>query len=193
VVVQRPLLFNGLPNWLCSGSRVPFGLFVVFADSKLPTPTLETFLDSGGSSYEPNCIQSIPGIGTRPDLSILPPTATPPKLFLISWITVVPGRTQEFESFIKNDMLPVIKRAQVPGYLVSQVLFGGATNQYVLLTGRDSYADLDKGLPWEQVLGREGASKLLQKGAPYISHGERSIVRFVPELSIMPAVQAEMK
>jgi hypothetical protein len=130
---------------------------------------------------------------TRPDLSILPTTATPPKLFLVSWITVAPGRAQEFESFIKNDMLPVIKRAQVPGYLVSQVLFGGATNQYVLLTARDSYADLDKGLPWEQVLGREGASKLLQKGAPYIAHVERSIVRFVPELSIMPAVQGEMK
>jgi len=129
---------------------------------------------------------------TRPDLSIIGKTAGPPKLFVVTWISVAPGRGQDFESYFKNDMLPVIKRAQVSQYLVSQVVLGGEA-RYVILTAQDRFADLDRGSLFVQVLGQEGANKLLQKGAPFITHVERSVVRFVPELSITPPVQAENK
>lgn len=53
---------------------------------------------------------------------------------------------------------------------------------------RDSFADLDKGPVLIQALGPEGAQKLVQKmPAGTVVHVERSIARFVPELSIMPA------
>ena len=52
---------------------------------------------------------------------------------------------------------------------------------------RDSFADLDKGTVHVQALGEEGAQKLMQKmPAGAVVHLERSITRFVPELSLMP-------
>jgi hypothetical protein len=53
---------------------------------------------------------------------------------------------------------------------------------------RDSFADLDKGPVLVQALGEEGAQKLLQKlPAGVVVHVERSLSRFMPELSFMPA------
>ena len=73
-------------------------------------------------------------------------------------------------------------------YLVSQTIFGGDGNEYVTLTMRDSFADLDKGPVLIQALGAEAAEKLVQKmPAGTVVHLERSIARFVPDLSIMPA------
>ena len=73
-------------------------------------------------------------------------------------------------------------------YLVSQTIFGGNGNEYITLTMRDTFADLDKGPVLVQALGQEGAQKLMQKmPAGALVQLERSITRFVPELSIMPA------
>ncbi len=53
---------------------------------------------------------------------------------------------------------------------------------------RDSCAEIDKGPVPVQGLGPEAAQKLCEKlPAGAVTHIERSIVRFVPELSIMPA------
>jgi hypothetical protein len=81
----------------------------------------------------------------------------------------------------------VMKQAGVT-YQVSQTIFGGNANEYITLTMRDSFADLDKGPVIVQALGQEGAQKLMQKmptGA--VVNLERSLARFVPELSIMSA------
>jgi hypothetical protein len=73
-------------------------------------------------------------------------------------------------------------------YLVSQTIFGGNANEYITLTMRDTFADLDKGPVLVQALGPEGAQKLLQKlPAGTVVNLERSLTRFVPELSILPA------
>ena len=83
----------------------------------------------------------------------------------------------------------VMKQAKVP-YLVNQTLFGGNANAYVTLTLRDSFADLDKGPVVTQALGQEGAEKLYKNLPPgTVVHLERSLSRFVPELSIMPSPQ----
>ena len=72
-------------------------------------------------------------------------------------------------------------------YLVSQTVFGGNANEYITLTMRDTFAELDKGPVLVQALGPEGAQKLNQKlPAGTVVHLERSLTRFVPELSIMP-------
>jgi len=129
-------------------------------------------------------------VRVRPDLSYVGKSSGPPKLAVVTWISVAPGRGPEF---IKTDLLPVMKRAEVPGYLVSQIVFGGDANQYVSLTALDNYAAIDQGPPMMRVLGQQGADKLLQKTAGIVTHVERFVARFVPELSIVPPVQAENK
>ena len=111
----------------------------------------------------------------------------PPKLAVLTSFHVSPNRNAEFENYVKNDFLPVMKQGQV-SYLVSQTIFGGDANEYITLTLRESFTDLDKGPVLVQVLGQEGANKLLQKlPVGVVTHGDRSLIRFVPDLSILPA------
>lgn len=122
----------------------------------------------------------------RPDLSFEAKRTGPPKLAVVTAVHVAPGRTMDFENYLKNDYVPVMKQAQV-SYHVTQTIFGGDANEYVTLTLRESFADLDKGPVINQVLGPEGAQKLVQKlPAGTVTHIERSITRFMPELSLMP-------
>ncbi len=125
-------------------------------------------------------------IRTRPDLSVMGKRSTP-KLAVVSSVRVANGRNQDFENYIKNDFAPVFAKAGAT-YLVSQTIFGGDANEYVTLTMRDSFADIDKGPIPVQVLGAEGAQTLFQKlPAGAVTNIERTIMRLVPELSIIPA------
>ena len=125
-------------------------------------------------------------VRTRPDLSFEAKRTSPPKLAVVTEVHVAPNRNNDFENFLKNDYLPVMKQAQV-SYVVSQSIFGGDANSYIALTLRESFADLDKGPVINQVLGAEGAMKLLQKlPAGTVTHIERSLTRLVPELSLLP-------
>ena len=125
-------------------------------------------------------------IRTRPDLSYAAKMTGPPKLAVLHSVHVAPGRNLDYENYLKNDYLPVMQKGEVT-YLVSQSIFGGDANEYVTLTMRNSFADLDKGPVVVQVLGAEGAAKLAQKmPAGTVTHVERSITRFVPDLSFIP-------
>ena len=126
-------------------------------------------------------------IRTRPDLSFVAQRTGAPKLAVVHFVHVAPNRNNDYESFLKNDFVPVMKQAGVT-YLVSQTIFGGNGNEYITLTMRDSFADLDKGPIPIQVLGQEAAQKLTQKlPAGVVVNLERSITRFVPELSLIPS------
>lgn len=123
-------------------------------------------------------------IRTRPDLSFAPQSAGAPKLAVLQFVHIAPNRNNDYENYLKNDFVPVMKQAGAT-YQVSQTIFGGNANEYITLTMRDSFADLDKGPVIVQALGQEGAQKLLQKMPPgVVVHLERSLARFVPELSI---------
>ena len=125
-------------------------------------------------------------IRTRPDLSFAAQRGGAPKLAVLNFIHIAPNRNNDFENYLKNDFVPVMKQAGVT-YLVSQTIFGGNANEYITLTMRDSFAALDKGPVLVQALGEEGAQKLIQRmPMGTVVHLERSLARFVPELSIMP-------
>jgi hypothetical protein len=102
-------------------------------------------------------------------------------------VQVAPNRNNEYENYLKNDFVPVMKQAGIT-YLVSQTIFGGNANEYITLTMRDGFTDLDKGPVLVQALGPEGAQKLMDKlPTGVVVHLERSITRFVPELSLTPS------
>jgi hypothetical protein len=166
--------------------------FDKFADFDGPSP-LEKALGSQGfaewTAKAGTLVKSVRRyiVRTRPDLSAMSKPYTTPKLAVVTSFHVAVNRNQDFENYVKNDYLPVMNKAGAT-YLVSQNIFGGDANEYVALTLRDSFAELDKGPITIQVLGAEGAQTLMQKmPAGTVTHIERSIVRFVPELSIIPA------
>jgi len=169
--------------------------FDKFADFDGPSPMEKALGSQGFADWSAKAGSLVKGVHryivrTRPDLSVMS-KASAPKLAVVSSVHVAVGRNQDFENYTKNDFLPVMAKGGAT-YLVSQTIFGGDANEYVTLTMRDSFAEIDKGPVPIQVLGMEEAQKLFQKlPAGTVTLIERSIVKFVPELSIMPTDMAK--
>lgn len=131
-------------------------------------------LEKGRRSY---------ALRTRPDLSYVPDPNRTQRLALVSIVELANGRQSEFESLIKTDVLPAMKKAQVKGYSVAQVVYGGSTNEVITVVAYDTFEEIGKGHPFDIALGPAGAAKLTQKSASIVTRLERHISRFVPELS----------
>ncbi len=162
-----------------------------FAQYDGPGPFMRALGEEGAQAYNAKSRRFVTSTHTyalraRPDLSYQDKLTWPPKLAVVAWVDVAQGRNAEYETFLKNDWVPAMKKADVAGYLVSQTVFGGNVNQYVTLTIHDTFADIDKGAPVTRALGAEGASKLGQKVAGIVTRVERSIARYNPELSFAP-------
>jgi hypothetical protein len=126
---------------------------------------------------------------TRTDLSYIGKLTWPPKMAVVNSIHVAPGRGQDFENILKNDILPALKKADVIAYLVNQTVHGGNSNEYITLTIVDSFAEIGKGSPVVRGMGgQEAYNKFASRTAGIVVHQERSIMRYVPDLSITAAM-----
>jgi hypothetical protein len=122
----------------------------------------------------------------RAELSI-PPAATAKIVgAILQDVTVVSGHAEQYEAYLKNDVLPVLKKGNVLGTAVSRTVFGGNGNEYHLVTYFESFAEIDKGPAQVRVLGQPAAAALAAKGAAHIANIERTILRYVPDLSFRP-------
>jgi hypothetical protein len=122
---------------------------------------------------------------TRPDLGYDVKMSGPPKLALLSNVQVALGKASDYEALIKSDILPVMRKAHL-GYAVSQTILGGDTSSFTTLIFYDSFADIGKGHPFLRILGAEGERQLSMKAAGIVTHVERNVIRYVPDLSFAP-------
>jgi hypothetical protein len=123
---------------------------------------------------------------SRLDLSYMGKMASmtgPPKLAVVTSLSIVPGRAAAFENLVKSEVLPVMKKADVIGYFVSQTMFGGDAWGYTSVILYDSFAEIGKGSVFQRVLGSAGSAALFAKLSGVIAHQERVIARFNPDLS----------
>jgi hypothetical protein len=123
---------------------------------------------------------------SRLDLSYMGKTGSmtgPPKLAVVTSLSILPGRAAAFENLVKTEVLPVMKKADVIGYFVSQSMFGGDAWGYTSVIFYDSFAEIGKGSVFVRVLGQAGASALFAKIGGVVAHQERIIGRFNTELS----------
>jgi hypothetical protein len=129
----------------------------------------------------------------RPDLGYKEETtsanaAQMPKLGVLAEVNVAPGRQADFENLLKSEWVPGLKKASVPSYSVSEVVFGGGIGEYYTFTPIANFAALEKGHPIQQSLGEAGLNKLMAKMGPTLRQAERIIIRYDDELSFhMPA------
>jgi hypothetical protein len=119
----------------------------------------------------------------RPDLSYMGRLNGPPKMAVISFTQVAPGRAFEFENLIKRDILPVMRKADVLGFIVSQTAFGGDINSYMSVNGAEDFAEISKGSPLVRASGPAALAKMAQNINGLIVHQERTVVRYNPNLS----------
>jgi hypothetical protein len=98
-------------------------------------------------------------------------------------VHVLPTKQAEFETFLKTDFIPILKKAQVKRYTVARVILGGSTTEYITLVTLDSFAELAKGHPINRVLGEDGANRLMARAGAFVSNAERRVIRLSEELS----------
>jgi hypothetical protein len=130
-------------------------------------------------------------IQDRAELSVVPNASFKPKAGILTLTTVVAGHADAYEAYLKNDLLPVLKRGNVAGYLVSHTTFGGDANEYASMQLLDSYAEIDKGPLGRRVLGQQAWQELLAKGTPHIAAQRRELQRYVPDLSFRVATTSQ--
>ena len=126
-----------------------------------------------------------------PELSWTEQMTTPPKLAIVGRVKVARGRRTDYRNYIKNDYLPIVKKSGARGYQVLSVVYGGDVDEYITLTFFDSFAELEKNDPSQtsvqnRVAGEGTGQKNVLKTVGVIVNLERNIIRFRPDLSILP-------
>lgn len=157
-----------------------------------PGPAVRALGQEGATAYNAKGARFIESahtvaIETRPDLSSPPAADYQPRIVVITTTTIMSGRDDEYENFIKTSVLPVIKKAAPKGYLVARVVYGGNLNQYTSVVLLDSFADLQK---YRETFNKEAAAaRLAAKSAGLVMSRENAIYRLNTELSLLPQQQ----
>ncbi|HEX4951109.1 MAG TPA: hypothetical protein VFZ34_30915 [Blastocatellia bacterium] len=140
------------------------------------------YMDGGAHTY---LLRSLP------DLSWMPKSDTPPKFAIVAQMKIARGRHPDFQNYIKDYYLNVVKKSGALGYSLSQVAYGGDPSDYISVTYFNSFADLEKNDPGTtavttRVVGAEAAQKNASRLNGVMIGYERNILRFRPDLSILP-------
>lgn len=164
-----------------------------FAQYDSPGPLAKGLGREGYAAWAAKSTKMVSSLRTcayemRSDLSYEPEMTAPPKMAVVNFVSVAPGRNTEFENFIKGEWLSAVKKSGIRGYFVHQLVFGGDINEYMVVALHENFAELDKGQPAARVLGQESMTKLMQKlPVGVVTHQERIVARFNAELSYRPA------
>jgi hypothetical protein len=116
------------------------------------------------------------------DLSIR--TESEPEPYAIVTIShLLPAKVAEFASWMKDEYLPAMKKAEVKNFWVSQTVFGGNLLERVTVRPIKSLGEIDGGPVLVKAVGAEEARKLNARRATFIQSSELRIVKVRPDLS----------
>ena len=119
----------------------------------------------------------------RPDLGFVADQSAHPKLGILTHIQVIPGKQAAFESILKTEWAPLLKKAGVPLYGVYEVTMGGTMGEYYTFTPIENFAALDAGHPILKVVTPAQYNALLVKIGAVVSQVERTIDKLDEDLS----------
>ena len=205
--VAMPALQKGGQTWRDAWRTGVFGDAFEFAyvteiqgfeqfDS--PNPIIKALGEAGYADYlakiRPMIVsQNMSAIRTRPDLSYIADPSVQPKMAILTIVDVYANKLPDFETYIKTEWVPALKKGGGKYYGVSQVLYGGVSTQYMSLVGIDNYAELGKGHPVNRALGDDGLMKMMAKSGGFAQRLERKIIRLDPDLSFAVKATADAR
>ena len=120
----------------------------------------------------------------RPELSVPPKPGYQAKVAVLSTQSVMPGHVSAYAGDLKA-LTAVIAKTDAKGVLVSQTGLGGDPNEFNIVVLFDSFADLDR-FPAEFAKAA-AAAKLPPEAAGIVARTNYRVIRYQPELSIVPA------
>ena len=107
----------------------------------------------------------------------------PPPLAMVSFYMMNPGKMPEFNSWMRDEYLPAMRKAEVKDLWVSAIVHGGDMAERVIVRPLKAMADLDNGPPTTKALGVEASRKMMAKRASFIEANHSAVMRFRPDLS----------
>jgi hypothetical protein len=119
----------------------------------------------------------------RAELSMPPAPNVKFVAAILADVTIVSGHAAQYEAYLKDDLLPLLKKDNAAGFVVSRTIFGGNANEYHEVTYLTSFADVDKGPAQARLLNAAQRTAMAAKITPHVEHIERTILRYVPDLS----------
>lgn len=130
-----------------------------------------------------------------PDLTWMNPKLKAPPLY---WVTterfVAIGRTRDYEAYMKNDWIPLEKKAGTNGRQVARLRYGGDNYRYFSFGFYNDLTELDQPNKLTQAAGGpEASAKIQQKLEGIVQHSANRILRLRPECSIIPALTTAAK
>src|ERR1700682_4893445 len=105
----------------------------------------------------------------RADLSTGAGPSGPPAYAVIILTHVAPGRSQEYEAWLKSDYVPAFKKGGGEYYVEQAIFGGGGPDLYVAAAPVPNMAAIDAGPPTWKSVGVAGAAKLQAKMAGIIT------------------------
>ncbi len=105
---------------------------------------------------------------------------------ILTYLYIAPQRRQDYEAFLKNDWLPLVKKADSNGLVVSRMRYGGDPSQYAVFTRVDDLTELDQPGKITQAMGAEARAKIQQKLVGIVLRTETRILRLRADISILP-------
>jgi hypothetical protein len=127
------------------------------------------------------------------ELSIRNQTSEPAPYAVVTSMRLVPGKSTEFDAWMKDEYMPAMKKAELKNFWVSQTVFGGDPNERVTVRPMKAMSEIDAGPLTIKALGAEGARKLMSRSAGIVESVQFRIVRYRPELSYELSSQAPQK
>jgi hypothetical protein len=120
---------------------------------------------------------------SRPDLGFVSDQNARPTMGILAHIQVAPGKQASFESLLKTEWAPLLKKAGVPLYGVYEVTLGGNLGEFYTFTPIDKFAALDGGHPIMKVVTPAQFDLLSTKIGAVVSSVERTITKLDEDLS----------
>ena len=170
-------------------SIVPLGKF---AEMDAPSPLVKALGDAGSQRILKKsgaCLNAVrrEAVLEMPDITMNDPSEQDGEYaHVITW-KLLPGKASEFTAFMKDDYLPMLRKAGVKNFWVSRPIFGGDLDVRYTVRPLHKVGDLDVGPLTTKALGAEGARALGMKQSMIVESTHYSIVRVRPDLSLMPA------
>jgi hypothetical protein len=130
-----------------------------------------------------------------PDASWMnPKLKTLPLYWMVTERFIHYGRARDYEAYVKNDWLPLEKKADSHGRQLARLRYGGDASHYFSFGFVNDLTDLDQpGKTTQAAGGPDAMTKIQQKLEGIVRHSETRILRLRPECSILPASMTAAK
>lgn len=106
-----------------------------------------------------------------------------PELMILVRQTLLPGKRQEYETWLRDEMLPALRGSDIMGLFSNEIAFGAENRTWVFAVPVAGWAELDEPMPLYRSMGPQAAEQLLARGDSMVDHSETLVLRMRPELS----------